>query len=73
MAVSGDNTHWRIEAAIPIDELTPFVPQRGTGWAVGITRIIPAVGVESWPQPASATPHPENSGLLRFDAPGDPR
>jgi hypothetical protein len=59
--------------AIPLDELTPLAPQRGTAWALGITRIIPAVGVESWTLPASATPRPENFGLLRFDAPGDPR
>jgi hypothetical protein len=73
VAVAGDGTHWRLEAAIPLEELTPAVPQRGTGWALGITRIIPAVGIESWTQPASATPRPENSGLLRFDTPDDPR
>jgi hypothetical protein len=73
VAVSGDKTHWRIEAAIPLDELTPLNPQRGSAWGLGIRRIIPAVGVESWTQPATAVNRPENFGLLRFDAPGDPR
>ncbi|MGE5193651.1 MAG: YCF48-related protein [Deltaproteobacteria bacterium] len=73
VAVAGDETHWRVEAAIPLEELTPLTPQRGAGWALGITRIIPAIGVESWTLPAAATPRPENFGLLRFDGPGDPR
>jgi hypothetical protein len=73
VAVAGDETHWQLEAAIPLGELTPQPPQRGAGWAVGITRIIPAIGVESWPQPATPVPRPENSGILRFDGPGDPR
>jgi len=73
VAVAGDETQWRLEAAIPLEELTPVTLQRGAGWAVGITRIIPAIGVESWTQPAAATPRPENFGLLRFDGPGDPR
>jgi photosystem II stability/assembly factor-like uncharacterized protein len=73
VAAAGDKSSWRIEAAIPLDELTPVMPQRGTGWGLGITRIAPAVSVESWTQPPTATNRPENFGLLRFDAPGDPR
>ena len=73
VAVDADKTGWRVEVAIPLNELTPAVPQRGTAWALGIARVIPAVGIESWTLPASAAPHPENFGLLRFDAPGDPR
>ncbi len=73
VAVDADKTGWRVEAAIPLDELTPVSPQRGTAWALGITRVIPAVGIESWTLPASAAPRPETFGLLRFDAPGDPR
>jgi hypothetical protein len=73
VAVGGDKTHWRLEAAIPLEELTPLVPQSGSAWAIGITRIIPAVGIESWTHPSSASPRAENFGILRFDAPGDPR
>ena len=73
VAAGGDKSHWQIEAAIPLDELTPITPQRGIAWGLGITRIAPAVGVESWTQPATATNRPENFGLLRFDGPGDLR
>lgn len=68
VAVAGDKSHWRFEAAIPLDELTPAVPRAGSAWALGITRIIPTVGFESWTRPASADPHPETFGILRFDS-----
>jgi hypothetical protein len=70
LAVAADDQEWRVEVAIPLEEITPHVPQKGTAWAIGITRIIPAVGVESWTHPAVATPRPENFGLLRFDPAG---
>ncbi len=73
VAVGGDKTHWRVEAAIPLDELTFVALQRGSAWGVGITRIIPAIGIESWTQPSTSTIRPETFGVLRFDAPGDPR
>jgi hypothetical protein len=73
VAVNGDDSHWRVEAAIPLEELTPFLPQQGSGWAVGVTRVIPAIGVESWTKSGSATPRPENFGLLRFDGIDAPR
>ena len=73
VAVAGDSSYWSLEAAIPLDALTPYLPQGGSGWAVGVTRIIPAVGLESWTKPVSAVPRPENFGLLRFDGPDDPR
>ncbi|MBI3861783.1 MAG: hypothetical protein HY290_07790 [Planctomycetia bacterium] len=73
VAVQGDAAEWCVEAAIPFAEIAPYVPGRGTAWALGITRIIPAIGLESWTHPASATPRPECAGLLRFDAPGAPR
>lgn len=71
--VAGDDQEWTLEAAIPLEEITPIVPQRGMAWAIGITRIIPAVGVESWTHPAAASPRPENFGLLRFDPAGAAR
>lgn len=73
VAVAADETHWRIEAAIPFDELTPEPAHKGTAWAMGITRTIPAVGLESWTHPAAAAPRAENFGILRFDGPRDPR
>jgi hypothetical protein len=70
VAVLGDDKEWRLEVAIPLEEITSIVPQRGTAWAIGITRIIPATGIESWTHPAAAVPRPESFGLLRFDPPG---
>jgi hypothetical protein len=58
---------WRIEAAIPLEELTPVAPVKNTVWAIGLLRTIPAVRLESWTQPASSDPRPETFGLLRFD------
>jgi hypothetical protein len=73
VAAVQDAKEWRVEAAIPLDELTPLAPLRGSAWALGITRIVPAVAVESWISPARATPRPEESGLLVFDAPAGVR
>jgi photosystem II stability/assembly factor-like uncharacterized protein len=65
--VHADATHWRIEAAIPLAELSPRTPMRGEVWNVGITRTIPAVTQESWSQPATRNPQPETFGLVRFE------
>ncbi len=70
VAVAGDEKEWRLEVAIPLEEITPVVPQQGMAWAIGVTRIIPAVGLESWTHPAGVVPKPESFGLLRFDPPG---
>ncbi len=61
-----DNTHWRIEAAIKLEELSPMPPGPGTVWALGISRIIPNVAVQSWTHPASSEPRPEAFGLVTF-------
>jgi len=34
VAVDADKTSWRVEVAIPLDELTPVAPQRGTAWGL---------------------------------------
>lgn len=62
-----DGVHWRIEAAIPFEELTARSPRATEAWGVGIVRVIPAVGVQSWTEPVSAEPRPESFGLLRFE------
>jgi len=67
VAMTADKTHWRVEAAIPFAQLAPRPPRPGAAWAVGINRVIPAVGLESWTQPASKVPRPETFGLIRFD------
>lgn len=57
---------WRIEAAIPFEELVPSPPASGIVWAAGIVRTIPGVGWESWTHPAGSEPSPESFSLLRF-------
>ncbi len=65
--VDADETHWRLEAAIPFAELTPRPPEAGAAWGVAVIRTIPAVGWQSWTQPAGEKPRPETFGLVRFD------
>jgi hypothetical protein len=67
VAADADETHWRIEAAIPMKELAPQPPGFNTVWGVGIVRTLPAVGVQSWTQPAGTAPRPESFGLVKFD------
>lgn len=67
VAATADETHWRVEAAIPWKELGPGPPAKKSLWAVGIVRIIPAVGIESWTHPAGTKPRPEGFGLVRFE------
>lgn len=67
VAARGDDEHWRIEVAIPFEELGPSPPQRNHVWAIGLTRILPAVGIESWTHPAGTQPRPDSFGLLKFD------
>ncbi len=67
VATDADATHWRIEAAIPWNELVPNPPQRGTVWGAAITRTTPTVGMQSWVHPAVTRPKPSSFGLLKFD------
>jgi photosystem II stability/assembly factor-like uncharacterized protein len=67
VAADGDDTHWRVEVAIPLEELSPEPPATGGAWGVGILRTIPAVGVQSWTLPAAAIPNLESFGLLKFE------
>ncbi len=67
VAAFGDADHWRIEIAIPLEELAARVPRPGDTWGVGVIRAIPATAVESWGQPAGLLPRPESFGVVRFD------
>lgn len=40
--------YWMIEAAIPWEQLTNVRPGPGTLWGIGLRRIVPGAGVESW-------------------------
>jgi photosystem II stability/assembly factor-like uncharacterized protein len=67
VAPDRDGKTWRFEAAIPLKELVPSRPRRGTTWGVGVVRTVPAIGVQSWTHPVGHTPRPESFGLLRFE------
>jgi photosystem II stability/assembly factor-like uncharacterized protein len=67
VAADGDQTDWRVEAAISWSDLTPIPPKSGTIYALSILRTIPAVGLESWTHPATTQMRPANFGLLKFE------
>jgi photosystem II stability/assembly factor-like uncharacterized protein len=58
---------WTVEAAIPFDQLTGRNPKSRDAWAVGVQRIIPGVGFQSWSTPASTNVTPEGFGYLIFE------
>ncbi|MCL2623094.1 MAG: hypothetical protein FWD31_05435, partial [Planctomycetaceae bacterium] len=43
-----DETHWYVEAAIPLDQLTDKKPKPGTRWGIALRRIVPGVGIDAW-------------------------
>ncbi len=67
VAAESDEKRWRIEAAIPLNELVPETPKPGMTWAVGVVRTMPAVGTQGWPEAGGSKPRPESFGLLRFE------
>jgi len=64
IAVDKNEATWTVEAAIPLKELTSHTPAAGTVWSLGVQRIVPGVGFQSWTQPAAPTPRPEGFGLM---------
>lgn len=67
VAAAADDEHWTCEAAIPFRELTSRNPQTKSAWAVGIQRIVPKVGFQSWTQPAGPDILPEGFGYVKFE------
>jgi hypothetical protein len=67
VAADADESHWRVEAAIPMTELVPESPAPGMTWGLGIVRTMPAVGVAGWPEASGSKPRPESFGLIRFE------
>jgi hypothetical protein len=67
IAAGGNAEYWTIEAAIPLTELAPKRPQVRDVWAIGIQRVIPGIGLQSFTTPAAAEPVPEGFGLLVFE------
>lgn len=71
VARHADATGWRIEAAIPLAELTG---ERVTGkvWACNVVRVLPGRGVQALSTPAGVEPRPEGMGLLIFSQDAGP-
>jgi hypothetical protein len=67
VACRGDENHWRIEVAIPWDELTNQPPARGSCWGLGVQRTMPGIGWESWLKPVEADFEGRSLGLVRFE------
>lgn len=67
VAAEADETDWRIEAAIPWNDLTPNPPRPGTIYGISMLRTIPGVGLQSWTQPAVSKPQPSAFGFLKFE------
>jgi len=57
---------WTAEAAIALSELTDQQTLAKKTWALGIQRIIPGVGFQSWTTPAASTIAPEGFGYVIF-------
>lgn len=66
VAAADDGTNWTIEAAIPWKALCESAPTKQTVWAVGLQRVVPGAGFQSWTQPAAPSVRPEGFGLLLF-------
>ncbi len=67
VAASRDEHGWTVEAAIPMKELTGQSPQSREVWAIGLQRVAPGVGFQSWNKPAAVDVLPDGFGHLEFE------
>lgn len=58
---------WTIEVAIPLDQLTRDYPRARSVWSIGLQRVIPGTGFQSWTRPAAPAVQPEGFGYLVFE------
>ncbi len=58
---------WTAEAAIPLAELVGRSIRPGDVWAVGVQRVVPGVGFQSWSTPAAVVALPDGFGQLVFE------
>jgi len=58
---------WTAEAAIPLAELGATIVPGKTIWALGLQRIVPGVGFQSWTTPAAPSAMPEGFGWLELE------
>jgi len=67
VSASGDEDTWTIEAAIPLAELGSQTPAPRDVWALGVRRIVPGVGRQSWTPTDGAGDDLSGLGLLLFE------
>jgi len=67
VAAASDAESWRIEAAIPLAELSPEIVAAKTVWGIGLQRTVPTVGFQSWTRPATTQVSPQGFGFLIFE------
>ena len=67
VAALRDERGWTAEAAIPIKELTGQSPQPREVWAIGLQRVTPGVGFQTWNRPAAVDVLPDGFGHLEFE------
>ena len=66
VAADREETSWSLEAAIPMEQLVPPGEMVGATWAVGVTRVLPGIGAQSWTNAGAEVPQPARFGLLQF-------
>jgi len=67
VAVARTGEAWTVEAAVPLRELIGRPLQPRETWALGLQRVIPRVGFQSWSRPAAVEERPEGFGFLTFE------
>jgi hypothetical protein len=67
LATGSEDGAWTAEAAIPLSSLATAAPQPGDAWAVGLMRLIPSVGLQSWTSSASPEGLPAGFGYVIFE------
>ncbi len=67
VAAASSADGWTAEIAIPLNQLTGTVPEKGAAWAIGLQRIVPGVGLQSFSTPAAVELIPEGFGCLLFE------
>ncbi len=67
VAVDETESTWTIEAAIPLSELARQAPATDQAWAIGLVRVAPGVGFQSWSKPAAVEPLGQGFGFLVFE------
>jgi photosystem II stability/assembly factor-like uncharacterized protein len=73
VAARGGPEGWRVEAAIPLTELTGERVSVGRAWACNVVRVVPGRGVQALSLPADVEPRPEGMGILLFTPEQQPR